>query len=39
MLVLRDEPYDGRDYKVALDIVHTLSTSLDLLFQKAKKLA
>ncbi len=39
MLVLRDEPYDGRDYKVALDTVHTLSASLDLLFQKAKKLA
>ncbi|VDD79577.1 unnamed protein product [Mesocestoides corti] len=39
MLVLRDEPYDGRDYKFALDIVHTLSTSLDLLTQKAKKLA
>lgn len=39
MLVLREEPYDGRDYKVALDIVHSLSNSLDLLFQKAKKLA
>lgn len=39
MLVLRDEPYDGRDYNVALEIVHTLSSSLDLLFQKAKKLA
>lgn len=39
MLVLREEPYDGRDYKVAMDIVHSLSSSLDLLFQKAKKLA
>ncbi|KAL7063953.1 hypothetical protein AAHC03_05244 [Spirometra sp. Aus1] len=39
MLVLRDEPYDSRDYKVALDTVHSLSSVLDLLFQKAKKLA
>lgn len=39
MLVLREDPYNGQDHKVALDIVHTLSASLDLLFQKAKKLA